>query len=367
MQTLELECPSCGEMLELDAGFAGGVCRCSNCGTLMTVPSDAGKAERLSRPSAGPSRGEELIRDLPRPGGASESPRAPRPSKNKASSGKGKKSRPSSASATIEPGEYRTASGKVVRLDASARVPMAGRKKKQIRAATTAIFFAVVLGIVALAVVAIIAMVGGPGKGGEGEGVEHEAVTPTGPVYDPNANPYKLEFANAAGVPVSGKVAVVIETSNDSSRWLADAADLLVAGLSKGDGSVSVAVFAGTSKGGNAYQDSELTPAKDLDKQALTSWLTQQPTGLTSDVTDAIQQALKQSPDVLVLVVSNAYDEQVDAWTRLVEGKETLVIHGLMINGNSRQLRNWLRDRKASEALAISTQDIADWREPAAE
>ena len=57
MQTLDIECPSCSEMLELDAGFAGGVCRCSNCGTLMTVPSDAGKAESLTRPTSSTSVG----------------------------------------------------------------------------------------------------------------------------------------------------------------------------------------------------------------------------------------------------------------------------------------------------------------------
>ena len=35
---LELTCPSCEQVLVLDAGFAGGVCRCSSCGTLMSVP-----------------------------------------------------------------------------------------------------------------------------------------------------------------------------------------------------------------------------------------------------------------------------------------------------------------------------------------
>ncbi len=54
---IELECPSCGQLLELDAGFAGGVCRCSDCGTLMTVPKhpdreDAAPAPRPDSPLA---------------------------------------------------------------------------------------------------------------------------------------------------------------------------------------------------------------------------------------------------------------------------------------------------------------------------
>ena len=39
LKLIELECPGCSERLELDAGFAGGVCRCQHCGTIQTVPS----------------------------------------------------------------------------------------------------------------------------------------------------------------------------------------------------------------------------------------------------------------------------------------------------------------------------------------
>lgn len=35
-------------MLEIDAGFAGGVCRCRQCGTIQTVPERA--AQRGDRP-----------------------------------------------------------------------------------------------------------------------------------------------------------------------------------------------------------------------------------------------------------------------------------------------------------------------------
>ena len=37
---LSITCPECGQHLEIDDGFRGGVCRCSECGTMITVPQD---------------------------------------------------------------------------------------------------------------------------------------------------------------------------------------------------------------------------------------------------------------------------------------------------------------------------------------
>ncbi len=36
-----LECSNCGQTLNVDDAFAGGVCRCRHCGTIQTVPADA--------------------------------------------------------------------------------------------------------------------------------------------------------------------------------------------------------------------------------------------------------------------------------------------------------------------------------------
>lgn len=35
-----LDCSNCGQTLEVDDAFAGGVCRCRHCGTIQTVPAD---------------------------------------------------------------------------------------------------------------------------------------------------------------------------------------------------------------------------------------------------------------------------------------------------------------------------------------
>ncbi len=72
MQLIEMDCPTCGTPLSLDAGFAGGVCRCSGCGTLMTVPRGAhgrGRSEKKIRPEAPagrPSSSATVPETLPR-------------------------------------------------------------------------------------------------------------------------------------------------------------------------------------------------------------------------------------------------------------------------------------------------------------
>ncbi|MEL7087715.1 MAG: hypothetical protein AAGL98_04630, partial [Planctomycetota bacterium] len=50
---LNIVCPSCSSSLEVDAGFAGGICRCSTCGAVLSVPRDTekGKPKMIRKPS----------------------------------------------------------------------------------------------------------------------------------------------------------------------------------------------------------------------------------------------------------------------------------------------------------------------------
>jgi hypothetical protein len=47
-----VQCYSCSNILELDEGFRGGVCRCSQCGSLLQVPKGASNDPRRARPAA---------------------------------------------------------------------------------------------------------------------------------------------------------------------------------------------------------------------------------------------------------------------------------------------------------------------------
>jgi len=52
--SVSVQCTTCKITLELDDGFRGGVCRCSNCGSLLQVPRSADEGVAKSRP-AGPA------------------------------------------------------------------------------------------------------------------------------------------------------------------------------------------------------------------------------------------------------------------------------------------------------------------------
>ena len=227
MDVIELECPHCGDELELDAAFAGSVCRCSTCGTLMTVPSGKGQAERVTR------------RDRPDAPGA---PGAPGASGGRAESPSARadsplsSSRPDSPIAPIEPGaadsttiispddsrsgradqakgkgddEFVTDSGKTVRFVESG-VPTARKRKKVIRATVIGGFALLVLGLIGLIVLAVNLL------------FSEKPTDPTPPKHvgvDPSKNPITDAKPNILGVPITAEMAVVIDGTAFSQRW----------------------------------------------------------------------------------------------------------------------------------------------------
>lgn len=119
---INLTCPSCVSELEIDDGFRGGVCRCFDCGTLMTVPDapDVDRPETLSRPDspdapvlAEPDDEEDIL-DIEKTG------------------------------------EFITSSGQRVRLSSRQlqQVPVARKKRMGVRITVVALMMSVVLVIV---------------------------------------------------------------------------------------------------------------------------------------------------------------------------------------------------------------------------
>ena len=387
MQTLDLDCPSCGETLELDAGFAGGVCRCSNCGTLMTVPRDAGRAEQLSAPEPPSSMSSGARSDDA--GGASQ----PRPSQRKALAEKrGKRGRDKkkgkggrdkgTGSATIQAGEYRTASGKVVQVEETIRVPMAQSKRKKIRMITTIVFLSVVLGIALVAAIVLFVMLSGdgqPGNDGTTQGPGGQTTAPgnapqnipppiIGPRYDPSANPYELDFPNVAGLPIEGKVAIVVEASQgDSSFWLAQAGDMIRNGMNKDGKPTQAALFAATAAEPAVYKDGKPTSIAQIKQDELTAWFAEQKFARKVDRPAALKRALETKPDMLVFFFSGGTSDEVAQWKKLFQDKD-IVVHGVLIDSVSpRPVQTWLRGRDKSQALSLSSRQIKDWQEEAAE
>jgi len=344
-------------MLELDAGFAGGVCRCSSCGTLMTVPSDAGRAETLSRPEPGEASVRAGIA-----GGESSRQRtgATRSPAKRGKKGKGRHT--TVTETTVEAGEYRTATGKVVRLDEAVRVPMAQGKRKKVQAATAIIFFSIILAVVGLAIFAIVAMVGGP-KDGEGTGeTEPQVVVPT---YDPGANPFDLAFANLGGIPLlEGDVTVVIDTALENGRWMPQASELITAGMDGDSGTAKISFFAAGENGAVSFKLGDIRSVSRVDTGELGDWFASLQLGPQNDMTEAIEAALDTRPDVLVIIVGSARSSDVDRWSALLD-KEDVTVHALVINGFPRTIQSWLRGRDDSVVRSMSVQEIESWQEMA--
>src|SRR4051812_17433476 len=66
---ITLVCTKCGNTLRVDDGFAGGVCRCSACGTIQTVPArgqstDAGGQAIFERATRGTSKDLEALSEI---------------------------------------------------------------------------------------------------------------------------------------------------------------------------------------------------------------------------------------------------------------------------------------------------------------
>ena len=347
-------------MLELDAGFAGGVCRCSNCGTLMTVPSDAGKAESLTRPTSSASVGAGGLDAMgvpdsganpgANPGTRRSTGRSNSSKRGKRKKGKSKKGR--SISAKIEAGEYRTSSGKVISVDATTRVPMAESKKKQIRMATTIVFFSIIAAVVVVAAIGIIAIV---------DGSNDDA---TEVAYNPAANPYTLNYANVMGLPVDGQVAVVVESSQYSAEWMEAVGDMAVASLNKeAKGSQVALIGAGAAPvllDGGAMRKLPLTPGE------LSGWFDKLPLEGEADMAAAIKSALDLKPDILIVVVGYADTSDIESWDALVADKEGLAVHAVHIGNSSSELQGWMGDR-GGEFVVLSVQDIQTLKEIAAE
>lgn len=49
---IQVTCTSCKTLLEVDDAFAGGVCRCSHCGAIQTLPAASPDDQRAARPKA---------------------------------------------------------------------------------------------------------------------------------------------------------------------------------------------------------------------------------------------------------------------------------------------------------------------------
>ncbi|MEM1099491.1 MAG: hypothetical protein AAGH92_11970 [Planctomycetota bacterium] len=289
-KTIDLNCPGCGALLALDRGFAGGVCRCSTCGTLMTVPrQETEKAEELVRAE----------RPGEKPGSRPQRPEAPTKTsmtRNARPSSVASETRSTKSADSSDPQVYRTASGREVKVDEAA-IPMAEVKRKAIRAATVVVFVVVVGAVLALCGLAAYMLVTQPTAEEIAATTYVETFT-----YDQSANPYEVEAPNLLGLPLANRVALVLDPSAMDREVWTTVSDAVLDGLSRSGSSVRVSVFLLEPEGGfRTLVDREVLGAVDLDAagEAFRD-VNDEATGVSFE--PAVARALEREPQVLIVV-----------------------------------------------------------------
>lgn len=337
MDTIELECPSCKEVLEIDSGFAGGVCRCFSCGTMMTVPADPrrGHAERLERP------------DRPdAPGSAPASATEPVAESDAASS---------SAQAAAEQ-TLTTASGRKVSVGAAA-VPTARKRRKALRAGILIMFIGGAIGLVALCYFAI-QFVSGTGTVSKSDAANITRGVLGG--YDPDVNPFLLAKLNVLGLPVGDQSVVVVDASAASRLWLSLAKEAVKV-AAKGVPKNQAVQFVFWSEADTKAIPETLRPmtADDLAKAA-DKIEEVVPVGQISLVA-AINKGLSVSPKHIVLITGQTITaDQLAAIKAELDKHPGILIDTILIGPDSWDLQEYIHARKGSY-VNLPMQKLGEW------
>jgi len=415
---LELECPACTTLLELDVGFAGGVCRCSECGTLMTVPGDdTQQVEQLVRPErpdapgrpappqrapepeprrpAAPPTGRERPEGPPRrepepeperpqrrrqptPEPAAQTPaRTPskkhRPSPSKPEAGGPPKTAPPPRRVEREVtkkapapekevrqaekadfGTWVTASGRTIEINEQTRIAIAHERKLAIARWSTRV---VVIGVC----VVILAVIIGIGVSMMGDGKEK----PGDPAivafaYDRDQNPYTLDKPNVLGVALGGKkTAVIVDPSEiDDAETLQQIKAAVSAGLGRSGSPVRVALFYA---GDTPARVAGFDRVDDLSRSSLESKQERiEPTG-TPNMVAALDAAMEDEPtDLRVVIARPVRGDEAEAWAGAIGDAQLYIIQvGLFSPGD---LRDVALD-SGGGYVELSPRQLREWYE----
>lgn len=360
-EMIELECPGCSEMLELDVGFAGGVCRCSSCSTLMTVPirTGRGKAEALSRPDRpeGPGGGASAAPSRPRrpdAPGRSETPEAVSQAEDHVP-----------AADEVRQQTYVTATGRVVTVDADAHIPTAGKRKRTgVRVLTIVAFCTLVVAVLAACIVAIVVLVKAPKQTAGGIDLDD----PTQQAlrlfaFDPQANPRLIEHPNVLGLPLSKKTAIVFDSLNASEALRSVAAATLAAGLHHPDVKVTVTLVA-TDAAKPVTFDGGPTGLGSLDREELTKFLSDM-RPKQDQLAAAVGDAVAGSPDQLVIITTQRVRD-ASAVEEALRSRPALPMDVVDLGPGAAGLRDLVDTRAAGRYHAISQMRMEGWAEDAA-
>jgi hypothetical protein len=326
MDIIELQCPTCNDLLELDAGFAGGVCRCSSCGTLMTVPADPSRqrAERLSRPDRPDSPGASVPYELAEEAAAPQrvasparsgngAPRVTRPAARSAAGGNtatGTAGKDAARGASGGPQTYVTASGRTVQV--AQLVPTARKRKRPgVRVATVMVFVLVMALVVGVVIAALVIAARPPvPKKTVGTG----AVAPQQPEgVAAGVNPLKTtRAADFFGLTLGHRTSFVVDCSYFAKDWFGPMTMVLAATAEHARTGDALQVVLWTDLGTKLFP--EQPQALDADGRAKLHEFLQNAAPMSSkvDPAGAVDVALRGKPDRVILVAGTEPDGLAD-------------------------------------------------------
>ncbi len=365
MESLELTCPFCDKLLVLDAGFAGGVCRCSNCGMLMQVPAspstkrrstrtrpDRPDTPRSSKPSTKPVVEAQVDRDPPAPPPAVSKKRST-PNKSAKRTTKPKRQHtPTPPPSAPKPPDKKTT---LTPAQTHAVERAKGKRHLAIQVSLIAAFVA----IIAMSVLAITAVVrhqirhATPKNNTPGLVVKFD--------YDSTANPYLMDKPNVLGIPLSPRTVVVIDASSASRKWLGLVKDAILAGSNFDTSAVTLMLVVGTEDRQAVFPES-FTKLIRLPREDLRTFLNSILAFGVTDPVNAVRTALTTKPDQFVLITSQELPrEHVNAIRGLLKASPSTRFDAVLIDAQAIDLLS-ITSLRGGQYITLSTQQITDWR-----
>ncbi len=350
MDPLELICPRCREVLTLDRGFAGGVCRCAQCGTIMTVPASSKKQQRNTttirrdRPDTPAGFGPSALQPRPEKADPEHTPATAAPP-DKPPPPPSQPAAPTRTTPTHTPASPTTPE------------PASPRSSKRLLIFATAITgFTLVIGSCVLSVGLLARH--------QADIVAKSKQQPDIVVdftFNPETNPYQLESPNLLGLPLSKQTVAVIDASAKSRPWLGLVKDAVMAGTDFDTAAVGLQVVLASQDQPEAAPHTP-TALRDLERGALRTFLNSALAFGQADLITALSLALASNPQHVIIVTGQQIStQQVKQIQGLLRDSYATRFDAVLIGIQSNALVS-LADRYDGQYVAITPQRLDAWR-----
>ncbi len=363
MSQIKLKCPHCDEVLLLDAGFAGGVCRCSGCGTIISVPqlAETVKRAKQSRPDAPPTRphklrpGDPASTHAPSPGQMPRIPKVPPGSSNFKMPRATEPQTRAGATLLVEPNEIRQHKA----AKRPAIEPGAPPRRKGRLGVRLVVVIVFVTGFGALMAGLLVAI--RVGMSGRTQSIEQaQAVAKSR--YDPQVNLYLVDAPNFMGILTEGRATLLVDASSASSPWLGLIKDAVASGTGFPYAHVIAQVVVATDHDPAAFPQNP-EPLVDWNPNALDQFLGSIRAYRQANLPEALRRVLEGAPEHIVLVVGRSpAPEQAAEIRSIMDARRGTRVDVLAVDTEAGALRD-LAERHAGHYASISAALLRQWHE----